>query len=212
MALAKVLGVLAGGDFDPIAMRRWFDSADIILAADGGANSLATLGFSADETIGDLDSIDPALVSTVPCLRHDQDQDTSDCDKLLSLAQAHGHAQITLIGVEGDRLDHVLGTLYSALRSSLQVRMVLRQGIATLLRGPFEGYFEANVGDRVSLVPLLPCEGVSFEGVQWSLSNASLTPTGLVSLSNRAEASQVAVKIQSGAAVYFSAPREEPIW
>ena len=49
-------GALAPGD------EAWLDGADLVIAADGGADALDRLGRRPDRLVGDLDSADPALV------------------------------------------------------------------------------------------------------------------------------------------------------
>ncbi len=171
----KVLGVLAGRDLAPGALEAWLAWADRVVAADGGADLCRAAGREPDSIVGDLDSI-----SDASGLVADRDQDSSDADKLL--AYLSGEEAVTLIGVEGDRLDHVLATLYSCARSEIQdLQIVLRTGMCFVRRG-FRSEWWACTG-RVSLIPLGRCR-VTLEGVRWPLRNRVLEPLGLVSLSN----------------------------
>ena len=174
----KVLGVLAGRDLAPGALEAWLAWADRVVAADGGADLCRAAGREPDVIVGDLDSISDATGLT-----RDEDQDTSDVDKLLALlSRAETEEEITLIGVEGDRLDHVLATLYSCARSPVRVhRIVLRSGMAHVAKEGSSEWWAAS--GRVSLIPLGRCR-VTMEGVRWPLRNRVLEPTGLVSLSN----------------------------
>jgi thiamine pyrophosphokinase len=209
----RVLGVLAGKDLPADRLIAWVYSADIILAADGAADTLDSCQILPDTTIGDLDSISISTKARQVELIHIDDQDTSDCDKLLILAVERGYADITLIGVEGDQLDHVLGNLYSAARSPLSVRLVLRRGIAHLLRGPVVMSLDLPDATRLSLLPLSPCSGVTLEGVAWPLAQANLSPIGLVSLSNRSTG-RVDLELAVGTAILLlSHPDlEVPAW
>lgn len=208
----RVLGVLAGGDILLERLGDWARSADVVLAADGGADRSLAAGVTPTATVGDLDS----LVASVEAARavRDSDQDSSDCDKLLALAQRMGHTHITLIGAEGDRLDHVLGALSSAVRSTLFVRLALRRGLGWVLRGPIDFSIEAGADELVSLMPLEACENVTLTGVRWPLSEARLSAGGLVSLSNRALGGPLTVEIGQGAALLtaLSPERETPAW
>lgn len=195
----KVLGVLAGRDLASGALEAWLAWADRVVAADGGADLCRAAGREPDAIVGDLDSI-----TDVSGLHPDPDQDSSDADKLLSFLSKEGTEEATLIGIEGDRLDHVLATLYSCARSNLQTRIVLRTGMAfvrkadTNERWPVEG--------RVSLLPLGSCR-VTLSGVRWPLREAVLEPQGLVSLSNKAEPGGAGVEltVHEGSAVLFLA-------
>ena len=191
----KVLGVLAGRDLAPGALSAWLAWADRVVAADGGADLCRAAGREPDAIVGDLDSIaDPSG------LVRDEDQDTSDADKLLAHLEREGVAEATLIGVEGDRLDHVLGTLYSCARSPLGCRLALRAG-AGFVRKAFT--VEAwHCAGRISLMPLGRCR-VSLKGVVWPLHHAVLEPLGLVSLSNEVLDERLELVVHEGVAALF---------
>jgi thiamine pyrophosphokinase len=53
-------------------------------------------------------------------------------------------------------------------------------------------------------MPLVPCSGVTLKGVEWPLSNAELSPLGLISLSNRASG-PIEITLTTGAAILFLA-------
>jgi thiamine pyrophosphokinase len=213
----RVLGVLAGSDMPPDLLRAWADSADVVLAADAGADRLVEAGARPSKIVGDLDSISDsakAMGVEVVCIA---DQDTTDCDKLLHMAAADGYEEVTLASIEGDSLDHLLATVFSALRSQIPVRFALRRGVAWLLRA--QGARAAltirpGADRRVSLIPLTACKGVVLEGVRWPLRDAELDPTGLVSVSNRSSADEVRASIQEGSALLVAElPVEEmPLW
>jgi len=185
----------------------------MILAADGAADFIKSLGVVPDTTVGDLDSITISTKAIQNDLIFEPNQDLSDCDKLLNLAAERGHSDITLVCVEGDLLDHVLGSLYSAARSPLNVKLALRRGIAHILRGPVEMHLKLPPSTRLSLMPLTPCKGVSLGGTKWPLSCAELSPLGLTSLSNQTSG-PVQVSLEAGTAVLFLAhpDLEAPSW
>lgn len=208
----KVLGVLAGEDFPLDRLATWANGADFLIAADGGSNRLGAAGFRPHVIVGDLDSVTEP-VAGVEVVKVSE-QDSSDCDKLLRFAADRGFPSITLISIEGDQLDHVLGTLSSALRASLPVRLALRRGVAWVLRPGDEIAFEATQGTRISLMPLTACDEVDLFGVEWPLDRAALSPDGLVSLSNRAKGGMVRAFVGKGGAALFvsGADWERPFW
>ena len=200
---SRVLGVLAGRDLLPGALEAWLGWAERVVAADGGADLCRAAGREPDAIVGGpgfhrrRDQADPR-----------RDQDSSDADKLLAFLAREGHRSITLIGVEGDRLDHVLATLYACARSDVEeIRLILRTGIG-IVQKTRSARFWACTG-RVSLLPLGVCR-VTFQGVQWPLLDRVLDPLGLVSLSNEVveKASEgmpsgIELTIHEGAAVLF---------
>ncbi|MCX7800588.1 MAG: thiamine diphosphokinase [Fimbriimonadales bacterium] len=210
----RVLGVLAGESLPADVLRAWCDSATLVLAADGGADRVLAVERRPHRVVGDLDSLSERARRLGLDVRHDPDQDCSDCDKLLRLAEECGASAVTLACVEGGYLDHLLAVLSSALRSPLSVRLALRTGVAWVLRAPARLQAATSPGRRVSLMPLLRCTGVRLEGVRWRLDGAELDWTGLVSLSNRAESDRIEARLAAGAALLFvQYPAEEvPFW
>src|SRR5512142_918080 len=101
----------------PALLRAWADSAEVVLAADAGADRLLEAGTRPTVIVGDLDSLSERGKRLGVEIIHVPSQDSTDCDKLLQLALTMGHGAITLASVEGDSLDHLLATVFSALRS-----------------------------------------------------------------------------------------------
>ena len=191
-----MLGVLAGRDLAPGALEAWLEWSERVVAADGGADLCRAAGREPDAIVGDLDSIADASGLTP-----DEDQDTSDADKLLASLIREGHESVTLIGVEGDRLDHVLATLLSVVRcKALTCRLVLRSGSGRLLRQGER--LSVAASGRVSVIPIVASR-LDLQGVRWPLQDAWLHPQGLVSISNEMETSHLDVSIHVGAVAVF---------
>lgn len=197
----KVLGILAGTDVPLETLVAWAASADVVIAADGAANRLLGSGIMPNVIIGDMDSLDPVIEGSNLVLEEDFDQETTDCDKLLAYARRmHPDGQFFLTGLEGDRFDHVLASLHSTGRLYPEARLVLRDGFAWFVKPGKGQTISTSPGQTVSLIPLLPCEGVQMTGVQWP-PNRSLSPIGFTSISNSAAAENVTATLDSGLAL-----------
>lgn len=200
----NVLGVLAGRDLTPGALEAWLAWADRVVAADAGADLCRAAGREPDAIVGDLDSIaDPSG------LVRDEDQDTSDADKLLAFLRREGVSEATLIGVEGDRLDHVLATLSSVARAgAFSWPIVLRSGSVRLL-GPecFTGQWARG---RVSILPLVRSR-VTATGLRWPLHDAVLDPLGMVSISNEMAGDRLSIAVSEGVVAVFLASGALPL-
>lgn len=209
---SRVLGVVAGNDLSDDLLVRWAGSASHLYGADGGGARLCRLGYR-PTVVGDFDSATLHDVATAAKVVIDPSQDRSDCDKLLLQIERDGHSAVTLAGVEGDRFDHVFGSLASAVRSPLDVRFALRTGVAWLVRAGSERDFGFRPGTVVSLLPLLPVEGAELTGVQWPLRGVAMSFGSLVSVSNVASGA-VRVRLASGAALLYASlgPDEVPWW
>src|SRR5215208_8142287 len=103
--------LVASGDPQPTDAR-WLADAELVVAVDGGAAWLTSIGRRPDALVGDLDSVDPELVAVlqdagVPIERHPTDKDASDTALGLDYARRHGASEVVVIGAfGGSRLDH----------------------------------------------------------------------------------------------------------
>lgn len=189
--------VIAGEDLGLLPWREWVASAPFVIAADGGANLLVGERVP-DVIVGDGDSIHSEIEGFV----RDEDQDTTDCEKALAAAQHLGYERVTLLGVEGSRLDHVLATIAACVASNLQVRLLLRLGLGYVLRQGSPTVFRCEPGATVSLLPLSDCVATML-GVEWPLEGVTLRPEGPISISNRACHSEISARVESGVALLF---------
>jgi len=195
-------------------LQAWARSAQLVLAADSGALRLLDAGVKPHVVIGDLDGIgDHALPTDVEVLRM-VDPETTDGDKLLAFAKSRGCDSITLLGCEGDRLDHVLSNLSSAARCGLAVRLVLRTGTGWIVRPNAPVTAPSAIGRVVSLLPLGRAEGVALRGVRWPLEDATLDPLQRISISNEATTDHVSASTRTGALLLFveRPPEDDPWW
>lgn len=135
--------VVASGELDE-RDARWLASADLLIAADGGAASLDRIGRRPDRLIGDLDSVSPDLVERLEAAgtrveRHPTDKDASDTELALGAAIAAGGTEVVLLGaLGGARLDHELANLLLIADPELEdvdVRLVRRGTTVRVLRG-----------------------------------------------------------------------------
>jgi thiamine pyrophosphokinase len=207
----KVLGVLAGLDFFPEQMTRWMKDAEVIYAADSGADTVLKAGYQ-PILVGDLDSFQSRDRIAELRVIEDLDENRNDCDKMLGVAKQDGVRRIYLVGVEGDLVDHQWATYSAAIKSGLRVCFVYRRGLARLLRPGEKAEMSSKPGDRCALLPLTACRGASFQGVRWPLNHAELKLGGLVSSSNLSEASKITASVKEGHALLFTENDGSPAW
>lgn len=212
----RILGVLAGGDLPLGRLAAWADSAETILAADAGVSRLLACGRDADVVVGDLDSArSEDLARTRAEVIRVADQETTDAEKLLALAAGRRIAGITLAGLEGDRLDHLLAALYAGVASGLEVSVALRAMWGRIVRAGESVSFGARPGTVVSLLPLAAAEGVSLRGVRWPVSpegnGRSFAADGRFSVSNEA-LGPISAAVERGTVLLLVGTDGEPIW
>lgn len=174
--------IVADGAHSP-ADRRRLAGADLVIAADGGAEWLAAVGVPPDRIVGDLDSADHETVrrladAGVPVERHPADKDASDLELSLGAAAAAGANEVVILGALGGDLDHLAANLLllgSDLAAGGATRLVHDRTTARMLVGSARLGLDAPVGSRCSLLAVgVPAEGVTTRGLQWTLENARL--------------------------------------
>lgn len=208
----KTVVVLGGELAAGPRVKAALESADFVIAADGGAERLDRIGVIPDVVIGDLDSIPDArleeLRNRVPeILRYPTRKDATDAELALDEAVARGATYITVAGAfGGPRTDHEMANVLLLAAPSMRGRDV------RLLTELFEAWavcdskrvFAAQPGDTVSLVPVGDAvAGVATHGLEWKLDNATLTVGSTYTISNAATSSQATVSVETGTVILF---------
>lgn len=176
--------------------------ADLVLCADGGADTARRLGRAPDYIAGDLDSVSGAGMAAVAgdrLVRVDADDTGTDMQKVLRLALDLRVERADLLGFTGRRTDHTLWNL-SLLRSfgdRLDLRLIDDYCEIRLIRGLVR--FRADLGQKLSLCPLDgPADGIETEGLRWPLRGESLVPGRRDGISNEVTASPVEIRVGRG--------------
>jgi thiamine pyrophosphokinase len=185
-----------------------------VVAADGGLARVLTLGLRPDVLVGDLDSLEPALLATaeadgVPIRRARTDKDESDTELALLEAIARGATQITVLGAFGGRrLDHALANVWLLAHPALRVAAIvlLDAGSRVCLvqapgpdGGPVTRALPGPDGATITLLPFAgDVAGITTRGLAYPLGDESLTVGPARGLSNVRASADAAVTIRSG--------------
>jgi len=177
--------------------------AELILCADGGANTASAYGYAPDYVVGDLDSVSrqskAALAADRVILVDPEGNVGTDGQKVLNHAVSLGVTQAVLVGFTGRRTDHLLGNL--SLLKTFADRLALRivddycdiRLIDCCIR------FRAAIGQKISLCPLDgPAEGITTEGLKWALRSESLIPGVRDGISNEVVGNSVEIRVERG--------------
>jgi len=178
----------------------YFDWADQVVAADGGAYNVLKHGVNPAVIIGDLDSYtDEAPVGAK--VLHKPDQESNDLQKALSYAAENAAREVIVAGVMGDRLDHGLNNLSVLLEYSQHFKSLsFIDNFGRSFVAERTQQIETAPGKVVSLYPLAgPVEGIVTQDLRYPLVNESLEVGVRNGCLNEALATTVTITHRSGA-------------
>lgn len=200
--------VLAGGRIrEADFYRTFFDQAELIVCADGGAALAMKLRVRPDVVIGDLDSLDDSIREWLReagsrLLSHPARKDETDTELALKYALAQGAEEIIILGALGRRLDHTLANILLLAMPELggrKARIVDEEHEVFLLRDGDEIFIEGKRGDLVSLLPLTgDVAGIYTEGLEYALCDGTLRFGLARGVSNVMAAPQARIRVGEG--------------
>lgn len=178
------------------------ETADYIIAADGGQNRAREFGLQPDCVIGDFDST--TLDEDFDCIyiTYPAEKDLTDTEAALTHALEKGCRNVILLGGMGGRLDHTMGNIglldkyYSSFDHMEFIdgknRMeLLKDSERTLKRDARYKYF--------GLVSLnAEASGIDIRGAKYELTGASLERASTLGVSNEFKEDTVAICVQEG--------------
>ena len=178
------------------------ESADYIIAADGGQNRAREFGLQPDCVIGDFDST--TLNEDFDCLyiTYPAEKDLTDTEAALTHALEKGCRNVILLGGMGGRLDHTMGNIglldkyYNTFDHMEFIdgknRMeLLKDSGRTLKRDARYKYF--------GLVSLnAEASGIDIRGAKYELTGASLERASTLGVSNEFSEDTVEIFVREG--------------
>lgn len=180
------------------------------VAADAGLDLAVELGEDVDVIIGDLDSVDLDLLAAardrgVEVREYPPDKDLTDLELAIQavLENSPGRQRdLVVIGGGGGRLDHLLGVLAALAAATLlglDVTGYLGDDVVWLVGPGVRLELAAQPGTTVSLMAIGgPATVQRAIGLQWPLSNVTLSPTSAIGVSNCVLSPAVTVEVRSG--------------
>jgi thiamine pyrophosphokinase len=208
--------VITGGGARPDGMmlKDACGRADIVLAADSGAQWLMDCGIVPDVLLGDFDSISPGVLEALQnngrtrWIRHRADKDQTDMELCVDEAIRVGAAKVSLFSVIGTRIDHSLANLfllYPFLREGIEAWIVDNRNRVTMVggmtneAGPFQIRLERLDGFKVSLIALgSRVSEVTTIGLQYDMKGRDLLFGSTLGVSNEFAADEAEIRFRDG--------------
>lgn len=180
-------------------------SRPFIICADGGANKVRSFGITPDCIIGDLDSITNATrryYASVPVI-HVARQDSTDLEKALDYLLEQRFRSAAVVGATGDRPDHTMGNFSILVKYHKKILLQFIDERCEISVIQKKIRFKTFAGQKISLVPMGKCSGVTTSGLKYPLHNEPLEPGVREGTSNEAFARTAAVSVRQGNLLLF---------
>ncbi|MCL2617222.1 MAG: thiamine diphosphokinase [Defluviitaleaceae bacterium] len=171
---------------------------DIIICADSGYNHAANMRLQVNVVVGDFDSIGN-IPQDIPVVRYPAKKDLTDTELAIEHARNMGSKHFLLIAATGSRLDHTITNIL-LLKNFLargEHSMIIDEHNKIMLTDSQLRLYEPP-GSIVSLVPLSDCLGVTTEGLEYPLHNATLYIGKGLGVSNVMLEGNASVSVQDG--------------
>jgi thiamine pyrophosphokinase len=182
--------------------------AALVVCADGGAAHALAAGVRPQVIVGDMDSLDPAVLAHweaqgVEVLRYPAAKDETDLELAIGCAVARGADEVALLATLGGRLDQALANvllLTSPALGGVALRLEEEETSAVALRGGGGSLtIEGRAGDTVSLLPLsAEVTGVTTARLRYPLRAEPLLRGPTRGVSNEMEEATAEVRVESG--------------
>jgi thiamine pyrophosphokinase len=198
--------IIANGTVpNPDFVRGLAKFASTIICADGGANHARELGIKPSVIIGDLDSILPSTQTFYHDVEQIQidDQNSTDLEKAIKYCIDHAITSVDIVGALGTRIDHTTGSLgcFKKFGTLIHIRMIDSEGELTLIRN--EVHLDMHKGEKLSLIPLYKCTGISTTNLRYILNDETLELGVRDGISNVAISEKVTIHVVAGTLLLY---------
>jgi thiamine pyrophosphokinase len=199
--------VIGGGGLPAVSVPNLGDLGEgpLVVAADAGLAGAHALGLAVDLVVGDMDSVDPALVAAAEAAgteveRHPAAKDATDLDLAVDAALARGAGRLVVVTGTGDRFDHALAVALSLAADGLAgtaVEAWIGPAHVWVVRDRLD--FAGQPGMLVSLVPAHgPARGVTTTGLLYPLRGEDLAAGTTRGVSNVVVGREATVTLAEG--------------
>ena len=202
--------IVGAGDFTPRELCP--RPGDLLIAADGGYAPLRQMGLTPQLLLGDFDSLPGGVPDDLPgetqLIRVPVEKDDTDTGLALAQGWQRGYRTFRLYGCGGGRVDHLLANLQTMgfyAKKGADIRLVdtgcdmyaLHNGTLILPSRPMDSLVSIFChGDKAT--------GVTLEGLQYPLQDATLTCDYPLGVSNHYRSERPQITVQDGTLIILA--------
>ena len=180
---------------------------DLLIAVDGGFDSLRKAGYTPDVLVGDLDSIKSEVPASVRVFQYPPEKDETDMFLAYSLGARCDYTDFVILGGTGGRLDHTLANmsllLYAKERGH-NITIMDEKSITICIKNETVR-LSGNPGAYLSVFAISgPAHGVSIKGAKYEVESTTLTPDFPLGVSNEFTDEKAQISVEDGALIIIA--------
>ena len=189
----------AGDFFGPLRL----SEDDLIVAVDGGLDSLLKNGYRPDVLIGDMDStVVNAPLPGVEIFRYKVEKDETDMFLAYAEGASLGYSEFVMLGATGGRLDHTyanLSLLLYAKEHGHSITVMDENGVILCIKSE-EIELLGAPGATLSVFAIGgEARGVSIKGAKYEAEDVTLSPAFPLGVSNEFKSEGARISVKEGA-------------
>lgn len=200
--------LVAASDFNSQQFAKMQDAGafDYVIAADAGYAHVRSVGATPNLAVGDFDSLG-FMPADCPIEEFPAHKDMSDLEIALGRAAELGFKRIVVFGALGGRLDHTIANMQLLARfaeEGLETIVVGLDSVMGYVVGP--GLLQLPSGHTGTVSVFSLCaesQGVTEEGLEYGLEDASLSNRTTLGLSNELIGKPASIAVRKGTLAVF---------
>ncbi|RQO38139.1 thiamine diphosphokinase [Chryseobacterium sp. KBW03] len=189
-----------------------FENYGLIACTDGAFHYLKRMGLPLDKLdfiSGDFDShsgSDEDMYQEKFILTLDQEK--TDFHKALEIIQERGFSETDVFGGSGGEQDHFLGNITVAYAFKDQMNIKFYDEFSEYYFIPNDFKLKGVKNKMISLYPFPSVNNITTQGLNWPLTNETLSITSRIGTRNFAVEDEVSIEYESGDVLLFVGIRE----
>ncbi|MBQ2286545.1 MAG: thiamine diphosphokinase [Acutalibacteraceae bacterium] len=180
----KICAVISGGEYSGL---NGIEKADYVIACDKGYEYAIKNDITPDILVGDFDSYSGVIPDNIPVLDLPVEKDDTDTLAALRHALSLGYGEIVIYCALGGRTDHMLANIQAAafaVKNGATVHILGTKTEITVLSGS-KIIIPKKAGYSLSVFSITDkSDGVTISGVKYPLTNAEISNTFPIGVSN----------------------------
>ena len=180
---------------------------DLLIAVDGGFDSLMNTGYRPDVLIGDLDSVTMEVPESVKVLKYPKEKDETDMFLAYRIGVRCGYTDFVILGGTGGRLDHTyanLSILLYAKEHGHNITMIDEHSMIICIKNE-SVRLSGKPGSYLSAFAIGgKAYGVTIKGAKYEVEDANLSPSFPLGVSNEFTDTDALICVEDGALIIIA--------